>query len=150
MEGREDQILYFRCGVIYVHKPICYRVRSIVTSQGQTVWSRKKWSFLKLACQELSACRFWAKSLLEFESEYLSFKWPWPLPLTLDSFLMRYYFSMTLTHWCRNFSNCSENQDFVGNGDLLNDLVLINLDLIVCATPRRDEHTGGRIFQIGL
>ena len=41
MEGREDQILYFKCGVRYVHKSIFYRVRSILTSQGQTVWSRK-------------------------------------------------------------------------------------------------------------
>ena len=42
VEGRGDQILYFKCGVRYVYKPIFYRVRSILTSQGQTVRSRKK------------------------------------------------------------------------------------------------------------
>ena len=41
LEGRADQILYFRCGVRYVDKQIFYRVRNILTSQCQTVWPRK-------------------------------------------------------------------------------------------------------------
>ena len=72
-----------------VHKQRFYRVRSVLTSEGQTVWPWKKWSsFSKSACQWLSAYWFWAKSLLEFESEYFSFKWPWPSPLTLVLFVL--------------------------------------------------------------
>ena len=91
-----------------------------MTSQGQTVWLRKKWSWSsKSAWQGQSAYCFWANSLLEFEFDFFSFKWPWPWIFVNVQLL----FAAPNTLMPK-FFNFSKNANFIGYGKFRNDLDL--------------------------